>query len=450
MKKILFILVAIMLVSSVSALSLNENVIREGMVPELNQPAIVELNVNDAAAGTYGVFTLNNVLIDPEDKFELDTGSNKVDLKIYPTSALDVEGKYAFTYTLRKETGETYESSMTVDVVPVTQAFEISSEANSPESGVLTFFIKSNVDADLKDLDFKFSSVLFDFEETFDLDAYDTKEFEMELEDLERIEAGSYIVEAEIMTTQGVKIIEGKVYIGEKKGVESREDLSGLLIRTQTIDKINVGNVVEDVSISVQRGAFSRLFTTFNIDPDNVDRDGFTVNYAWNRRLGPSEIFTVKAKTNYILPVLIVIGLALLVWGYKRYTTKKVDIVKSVTPVKTKGGHFALRVKISVKAKEFLENVSLVDKIPQMVKVHEKFETSKPDKVDTKNRRLEWNLGDLQSGEERSFSYILYSKIGIVGKFALPESVAVFEKNAEIHEVKSNSVYFLSEQSSKD
>ncbi|MBT7238024.1 hypothetical protein HN865_04160 [Candidatus Woesearchaeota archaeon] len=53
-------------------------------------------------------------------------------------------------------------------------------------------------------------------------------------------------------------------------------------------------------------------------------------------------------------------------------------------------------------------------------------------------------------GEERVFSYIVYSKIGVVGKFSLPEALAVFEKEGEIHEVESNKVFFLSEQTSKD
>ena len=101
-------------------------------------------------------------------------------------------------------------------------------------------------------------------------------------------------------------------------------------------------------------------------------------------------------------------------------------------------------------AKQKVENVSLIDKIPAVVKVHENFETNKPDKIDTKNRRLQWNIGDLNPGEERVFNYIVYSKVGVVGKFSLPEALVVFEKDNEIHEVDSNKVFFLSEQSYKE
>lgn len=450
MNKIILIFLALMLIWPVSALSLNENVVTSGIVPELNNPATVELVIKEVVAGTYNVYTLNDVLIKPESNFELENGTNVVNLKIYPTSALDIEGLYAFTYTLMKSTGEKYNSKLVVDIVPISEAFEISSDSNIPEGDKIRFYVENKANANFSNLTFKFSSLLFNLEETFDLAAFEKKEFKVKVGDLNKIEAGSYLIEADILTLEGIKTLEGKIYLGEKKGVETSQDLSGLLIRTETINKINNGNVVEDISVFIERGLFSRLFTTFNIEPISVEVNGATVSYGWSSKLGPGEIFVVKAKTNYLVPSLILLALALVVWSYKKYTTKKLVILKSVAPVRTKGGQFALRVRLVLKAKENLKNVSLVDKIPQMVKVHEKFETSKPDKVDFKSRRIEWNLGDLQTGEERSFSYVIYSKIGIVGKFALPEAVSLFEKEGDIHEVKSNSVFFLSKQNLKD
>jgi hypothetical protein len=70
----------------------------------------------------------------------------------------------------------------------------------------------------------------------------------------------------------------------------------------------------------------------------------------------------------------------------------------------------------------------------------------KPDKINAENRRIHWNIGDLNAGEERLFTYIVYSKVGIVGKFSLPGALAVFEKDGKIHEVESNKVFFMSDQ----
>lgn len=448
MEKGILFLLAFLMISSVSATTFYDNVTRDAIIPELNHPAEVDLIVSDFRSGQYNVYTLTDVSILPVNSFKLNAPNDTVSLKIYPTPNLNINGYYSFTYYLREDfNAENLEDKMTVKIVPIKEALEITSEANDPEKDSVRFFVRNTADADLKNLKVSFSSALFDLDnQEFDLDAYSTKIFDVPVENLEKVEAGSYLVKGLVEVVSGSGDIEGKVYIGEKQGIETAESKSGIIFRESKIIKKNVGNVVEEVNIVVEKGAFSRLFTTFNVEPNVVTRDGWNVNYIWNKKLGPVEDFEVVAKTNYIIPLLVFIAAAFLVIGFKKFYTKKIEIVKSVSPVRTKGGQFALRVKINIKAKDNVQNVSLVDKIPAVVKVHEKFETIKPDKVDLKNRRLEWNFGDLAAGEERAISYIVYSTVGVVGRFALPSAVVVFERESEIHEVESNQVYFLSEQ----
>ena len=47
-------------------------------------------------------------------------------------------------------------------------------------------------------------------------------------------------------------------------------------------------------------------------------------------------------------------------------------------------------------------------------------------------------------------SYIIYSKIGVVGKFSLPTAIAVYEKDGKIHEAESNRAYFVAEQRGRE
>jgi len=84
-----------------------------------------------------------------------------------------------------------------------------------------------------------------------------------------------------------------------------------------------------------------------------------------------------------------------------------------------------------------------------MVKVFERYGSINPDKVDTQNRRLEWNIQALGKGEERVLSYIIYSKIGVVGRFELPSAEAVYEFNGQIKEVRSNRAFFVNEPNSR-
>ena len=95
-------------------------------------------------------------------------------------------------------------------------------------------------------------------------------------------------------------------------------------------------------------------------------------------------------------------------------------------------------------AKKYLERIKIVDKIPHLVKLYERFGAIEPDKIDTNNRRIEWNIESLNKQEERIFTYIIYSKIGVVGRFELPEAKAVYEKEGKVKHATSNrSFYYI-------
>ena len=52
----------------------------------------------------------------------------------------------------------------------------------------------------------------------------------------------------------------------------------------------------------------------------------------------------------------------------------------------------------------------------------------------------------MEAGEVKMVSYIVYSKVGVFGKFALPTATAIFEREEGIHEVESNMAFFVTEQ----
>ena len=117
---------------------------------------------------------------------------------------------------------------------------------------------------------------------------------------------------------------------------------------------------------------------------------------------------------------------------------------KKVHFVKTKGGEFALKVVLTAKARKHVEDIQIVDKLPGMTKLYEKFGI-KPDKIDHATRRIFWNINNLNEGEERVYSYIIYSKIKVVGKFELSPAMAMYERDGKTHEVLSNRAFFDSE-----
>jgi len=449
MGKLYFFLIGILCLSLVSALDISEQHDTDILIKDIDNSITLTLSITNASAGLYNVYTLAELSMKPSSMFTIQGGEIEKDFTISANENLDVEGYYTFTYTLNHRDVEKINNKLTIQILNLKDVLEVSSDSIDPESGEVSFYIKNKENVRLENLSAQFSSVLFDIEETFNIGPYERVEIPVVVDvgKLQRTKAGVYIIEAIFQTNKGTEEIEGNLYLGEKKGITSTEDSSGLILRTQTVTKINVGNIVESVEVKLKRNIFSRLFTSFNIEPRVTERKGLIVEYTWiKERLNPTEVYIIKAKTNYIFPFFTILFAALALLGFKRFTETKIEVKKSVHHVKTKNGEFALKVTLSLKAKKNIENVSIIDRVPAIVKIYKKFGLIKPDKIDATSRRIHWNIGDLEAGEERVFNYIVYSKVGVVGKFSLPEALAIFEKNEKIHEVESNKVFFMSDQ----
>ena len=450
MKKLpLFLTMVLLCISFISALEFSAEYDTNILVRDMENSIELTLKIENASEGTYNLYTLSDISIHPSETFVI--GDDPFEKKFTMTAKdnLDVEGYYSFTYTLNHRNVEKFDKKMLIDLINLEDAIEIGSDSIDPTSGELSFYVQNKKSASLKNLSAKFSSILFETERTFDIGPNEKLEIFVDIDEnkLKKTKAGVYIIKSVFQTKKGDKKIEGNLYLGEKKGITLTKDRSGILIRSETITKVNAGNVLESVQIKLERNIFSRLFTSFNIEPIFIEREGFIVEYTWiKEKLNPAEAYIIKAETNYIFPFLIIVFATLALLGFKRFSETKLELKKSVSHVKTKNDEFALKITLSLKAKTEIENVSLVDKVPAIVKIYRKFGTVKPDKIDAESRRIHWHIGDLNAGEERIFTYIVYSKVGVVRKFSLPKALVVFEKEEKIHEVNSNNVFFMSDQ----
>ena len=449
MKKLSFFLIGILCLTFVSSLDVSEQYYNNVVVSDVENHIDLVLTITNASQGIYNVYTLADISIKPSETFTIPEGAIKKAFTMMPTESLDVEGYYTFTYTLNYRGVEKIDKKFTINLLNLEDVLEIGSDSVDPASEKVTFYVQNTEDVRLKNLTATFSSILFDIERTFDIGPNERLEISVDVDTdkLKKTKAGVYVIQSVFQTAKGVREIGGNLYLGEKKGISSMEDSSGLLVRCDTITKVNSGNVLESVQIKLRRNIFSRLFTSFNIEPTITDRQGLVVEYTWvKEQLKPAEIYTVKAKTNYLFPFFTILFAVLAILGFKRFSETKLEVTKSVSHVKTKNGEFALKICLSVKAKKNVDNVTLIDKVPAIVKIYKNFGMVKPDKIDTENRRISWNIGNLDVGEERIFTYIVYSKVGVIGKFSLPEALVVFEKDDQIHEVESNKVFFMSDQ----
>ena len=449
MRKLVFLLVFVFAFSSVFALEIEESYDTNIIVRELDSSIDLSLTISNATPGTYSLFSLSDIHITPTNSFFIGDDPFVKDFVLTPTENLDVDGAYIFTYTLNHKGVEKFDQKFVANIVRLEDVIEISSDSIDSSSNNIEFYVENKENVHLRGLTADFSSLVFSTRQSFDLQPFEKKIIQVVADNykLKKTKAGVYVIESVFDTNDGPVRIDGTLFLGEKKGITTTDDKAGFLIQTETISKVNAGNVFESVEIELDRNIVSRLFTTFNVEPTLIERSGFVVKYTWvKERLGPAEVMTIKAKTNYLLPLLIIIFAVLALLGVKRFSESKLIVEKSVKPVRTKGGEFALKVTLSIKSLKSIENLTLVDKIPHMLKVYKKFGSVKPDKLDPQTRRIHWNIGDLGAGEERILTYIAYSKVGVVGKFSLPRALAVFERDENVHEVESNNVFFMNEQ----
>ena len=145
-------------------------------------------------------------------------------------------------------------------------------------------------------------------------------------------------------------------------------------------------------------------------------------------------------KSNNILLILLIILGVYFVYTFSRTT---VVLKKRCSFVKTKGGEFALKVMLNLKAKKAVDNIEIFDRIPMATKLYQK--AGMPHGFDEKNGKLSWKVDRLNAGEDRIFSYIIYSNIRIVGRLELSPAVAHFVKDGKPTYIHSNRTYFISD-----
>ena len=454
MKKgfLLVIIISLLIFPSVSAINL-------AIQPESNDtalvlgsgmPAIFDLKItNNGDPDNFMFYNFWGTSTFPKGTVSIASGETKeISVGVYPRTDLIQLGRIQFDLYIQGQQKDQMTFPLMVNVVELKNAFEVGAEEFKPDSNNVTVYIRNTINFNFNNIDVKLKSPFFNIEKTISLGPYQKQSFEVTLnqQDFKSLMAGFYTLDAEITAGSQTADVQGTMEFSEQNIVTTTQNSYGLIVDTEKITKMNEGNVVSDSSTVLKKNIISRLFTTFSPEPDVVDREGLTVYYTWEKQLKPGESLEVVVTTNWLLPlvsVLLIIAVIILV---KQFSRTNLSLRKKVTFVKAKGGEFALKVSVVVTARRFVEKVNVIDKLPMLVKLHEKFGGEMPKRVDEKARRIEWYFDKLQPGESRIISYIIYSKVGVLGKFALPTTTAVYEKDGLVHEAESNHAFFLAEQ----
>ncbi len=451
-KGVILLVALLTLVSLASAINLEieEKAINDVVIVELDTPALFSFTIkNLGQSDGFEIYSLVGVDIFPKSSFNLETGeTKKINVKVIAGESVKKNpGYFTFVYKIKGANTGIQEERLTMKIVNLKDALQLSADNIDPESEQAIIHIENKENFNFENIEAEFSSVFFSFSENFSLSSLEKKSFTQPLnrEKLKALMAGPYILDASIKVNGVEETLGSTIKFLEQSGLSKTELKEGFFIIREEIEKKNEGNTAAVAEITMEKGIFSRLFTTLSIQPNKIERQGFKVLYTWQQELRPNESLKVVTRTNWLIPILVIIAIVALVILYQIYLTSDIILKKKINFVKTKGGEFALKVSVSVKAKRFVEKINVIDKLPPIVKLYERYGTIAPDRVDEKNRRIEWNIESLDEGEDRLLSYIVYSKIGVLGKFELPPSKAIYEKEGKIKETQSNRVFFISE-----
>src|SRR3989344_378455 len=450
--KFFSVVLVFFLLSVVSAANLDVKVLEKNdvIITELqNANATFKLEITNLEDtwDDFQIYSLVSVGMYPKESFRINkSGTITLDVSAVPFKEVlrDKRGIYAFEYQIKGKKTGFFKGTLAIRIFDIKDAVSVSLLDIHLNATKTKLIITNNENIAIKNLKIVAKSKFFEFSKTFDLDKEESKSLDIPIILENKIPAGEY--EAEIIYELNNKKSSDTLVLKylESSGISVSEHSKGFIIKKTNITKTNEGNVPAVAIIESRKNILTRLFTIYSDRPTTSQRSGIFVDYSWEKEIGVGESYTVNVTTNYTFPFIIILLIVLVGFFVSFLATRKLSVHKGVSFVRTKGGEFALKINLRVKARGSVRKIVISDRIPGHAKVFNKFGIP-PHRIDEHSRKIEWEIAHLNAGEERVFSYIIYSKINIVGSFELPAAIVSFDYQGKREHVLSNKTHFAAE-----
>lgn len=203
---------------------------------------------------------------------------------------------------------------------------------------------------------------------------------------------------------------------------------------TQTYAFTNNGNTADSDTFTLETSFFSQLFTRASPKASVIKEDGKRY-YQWEMTLEAGESTPITLTRNYrtLAAVILVILIGILAY----YIFRSPVIAKKQAKILRMHEHSGIskmKVLLHVKNRtgKVIDHVLVTDRIPQIAEVIKQFEvgTLKPEKMISHKKEgvlLRWTFSQLEPYEERIITYMVKSKLDIVGGFSLPSAMVKFK-----------------------
>lgn len=444
-------------IPSVSAIAIQKTTINNVVAQELSVPAKFSLTMtNPSTAPDYVEFyTLVDAIIAPKGSVKLEGGETKtITLEVYPSEKLkqSVRGGYTFVYYIKSAISGLQEDRLVIKILSLKDIVELEiPDKINFETSQIPITFRNNESIALEEIKVSIDSSFIKDEEKFSLGALEEKKFDIDVDakKLRTLVAGNYLVTFKMLVNSEATFkLEKEVSVSAESNIITEEiDEGNWLVPIKIITKKNNGNTIAVAEIVVTKGFFGKYFTSFSQKPEIINR-GFSNTYYWNIQLKPQESVTIEIRTSHIIPILIFLAIIVVIIILYVLSKEKLTVKKKVLRVRTKGGEFAFKVVLLVRARDDVSQIIVKDRLPRLTELHERFGTEGPSKIDSQRKMLEWDILELKKGQEKIFSYIAYSKVHVLGRFELPKAHLTFTHKGKTKYALSNATYLLAEEHS--
>lgn len=429
-KSILALLFAIFFVSltlNASAFSFEKTPIHDVVASELSIPATYNFTlVNTGGDDYFKVYSLVNIKTLPLTPFPVES------LEIYnfifsalPLERAEQKGKFAYGYYIKGEKAGAMQDLVEIRVLPLKSIIDLTivDIARGDSAMGLNISVLENID--LGNATIFIESDLGKISKTDSMPIKGSKIINVPFtSDIKTIVAGKYPVKVTFyLNNEYNYTVNLNASVTEISTITSSETVKRGFFGFKTIiTKKNDGNTIKLVSAELTKNRFERAFTAYNLAPTSEEGNAWSIKQTWEKEIKPGESLIVEASTDYTIPIIILVLLIIASVSLIIVRRPRLIVRKKAIKMQTKGGEFAVKVilfakNISQEAKE----VTMIDQIPGVTKLYEKFGAAKPEKIE--GNRLTWKFGTVLPGEEIIVSYVIYSKVRPVGTMVLPETV---------------------------
>lgn len=436
---LIFLIVFLFLVLTVSALEFKHEVIQGQALPGngVSYNLIFNNNEQIALTITFRSVDLNWVLDDEGESFTVLPGeSRNVDVSFTPLAESRIKpGNYGITLFADTQTTR-LERILPARVLDYGEVLDVEfspvARIDPRRGAILRLAVENTKNIEANNLDLQVKSEHFEFTRMLSLKNHESTILEFPVSINPETVTGEYFAHVSIMLGDKTMVDTQLSY-----NVEEYEELkevatpySGFFRGGERIVQVNEGNSYAQGRISRQFGAFAFKFTKFEQEPTRVTKndDGYLAE--WELNIGPKEQKSVEYTTSYRTLVLIIVVLIVLLAGIYVFRKRNaVVIAKRVLAMHSEGGGVrVVKIVLNIRNRGSLtvNNLRVIDTVPAAIKAPTKYSALRPGQVKASahGTTMVWDFASVKPKEEKIISYVLEGKIHLIGKLMLPPAVA--------------------------